>query len=231
MRSIASDPQHRHRPPEALEPNHKNISTIDSYGAIFVERRHSAGHLEQGLSLESEKAAPPQIQRGHNRGDSGELHLLRHVTRDSMVDNMLRSFNQMAYGEGPYPKHEPFHSSFQNGKLAEPLSSYAHAPRRPIPKDSHASLLLSSDSDLRSEEHFNLDDTLKAHRQSKYSGDIIRLSTESVRRESNGKESPPHVPPSASPKLTAGTLDMVDTPGEEKYLFHSAVAQSNSYVF
>jgi len=231
MRSIALDPQLRHRPPEALEPNYENTSPIDLYEALFIERRHNAGHLEQGLSLESEKAAPPQIQRGHNRGDSGELHLLRHVTRDSMVDNMLRSFNQMPYGEGPYPNHEPFHSSFQNGKLAEPLSEYAHAPSRPIHEDSRASLLLSSDSDLRSEEDFNLVDTLKAHRRSKYSGDIKRLSTESVISESNGKESLTHVSPSGAPKLTAGTLNMVDIPGEEKYFISPPQSPNQVHMY
>lgn len=57
---------------------------------------------------------------------SNELSIRQHVTKDSMLDNLLFSFNYMPDGQGPHPKQPPLYSSFKDGefKLESPRFVY-----------------------------------------------------------------------------------------------------------
>lgn len=85
---------------------------------------------------------------------STEFTVQHHVTRDSMLDNILLSFNHMQDGEGPYPKQPPLYSSFKDGEFTLDTPRFVYDAITHMKSHSYSSSA-SSSPDLKQQRSFS----------------------------------------------------------------------------
>ncbi|KAI9724582.1 MAG: hypothetical protein M1828_003605 [Chrysothrix sp. TS-e1954] len=72
----------------------------------------------------------------HGTNEAAQDSVSQHVTRDSMVEDLLLSFNEIPRGSGPLPSQQPIKSSFRNGQLVHVAAKKSLRKDRPPRKHS-----------------------------------------------------------------------------------------------
>lgn len=105
-------------------------------------RRRSSGDRHRRPASER---APSKISLGRpsiparTKSNENELIIRRHVTRDSMLENILLSFDQMNDVQGPFSKQPPLYSSFKDGEFKLDTPCFVYDARSQVSTRSRSS--------------------------------------------------------------------------------------------